>query len=307
MITGRPLRVVTTIAPITNIVANIAGGTGTIVTGVVPEGIDSHTFDPSPRIAALIESADIILLNGLGMDEPIANLAAANLAVGAEICELGTTVLSAADYIFDFSFPVAGGNPNPHVWTNPPMAGEYGALIRDVLTARDPMNSDVYSANYERFAEQVENIDRAIRTGSATLPVSQRILLTYHDSFAYFAAEYGWTVLGAAQPAGFGEPTARDIARLIDQVRATGVRAVFGSAEFPSEVIAQIAAATGSKFVDDLRDDDLPGEPGDVEHSWIALMRFNYVTIIASLGGNADALVAVDVAPFVADNADYAP
>lgn len=291
----RPLRVATSVAPITSIVADIAGGAGISITGVVPEGVDSHTYEPAPSVAAALADADIVILNGLSLEQRVEELALANLGSGAELCELGDIVLPEARYIFDFSFPEAAGDPNPHLWTNPPMAREYGRLVHDLLTRRDPEHAALYAANLAAFDARVDALDAAMRAATATIPPEQRLLLTYHDAYAYFAEEYGWTVVGAIQPSSFAEPTAREVAALIDQIRSMGVAAVFGSEVFPSPVLEQIAAESGARYVADLRDDDLPGAPGDPEHSWLALMRFNFVTIVEALGGDAKALRALDV------------
>jgi ABC-type Zn uptake system ZnuABC Zn-binding protein ZnuA len=305
VVADRPLRVVTTVAPITSIVANISGGTDTEIVGVVPEGTNSHTFEPEPSVAATLEDADVVFVNGLVLEEPTKELAIANLGRGAEVCELGTTILPPDEYLFDFSFPLDGGRPNPHLWTNPPMAKQYAEVTRDVLVARDPGDAGTYRSNYEAFATKVDALDTALRDATATVPADRRQLLTYHDAYAYFAEEYGWTVLGAIQPSSFDEPSPREVAHLVEQVRETGVPAIFGSEVFPSDVLEQIAAETGAEYVDDLRDDDLPGEPGDAEHSWLALMRFNYVTMVEALGGDAGALAALDVADVAPDTAVY--
>jgi ABC-type Zn uptake system ZnuABC Zn-binding protein ZnuA len=292
---ARPLRIATTVAPITNIVANVAGGSGADVTGVVPEGVDSHTYEPSPRVAATLEEADVVFLNGLGLEQPTKELALANMRDGAVLCELGTTILPEDDYIYDFSFPRSGDGPNPHLWTNPPMAAAYAALVHDVIVRLDPDRAEVYDANLAAFERRVATLDRALREATATVPPGRRLLLTYHDAYAYFARDYGWTVVGAIQPSSFEEPTPRDVARLIDQIEQREVPAVFGSEVFPSPVLEQIAAESGARYVDDLRDDDLPGDPGDPEHSWLGLMRFDYTTIVEALGGEASALRALDV------------
>jgi len=293
------------VAPITSIVANIAAGTPTVIEGIVPEGTNSHTYEPPPSVAAALSDADIILINGLVLEEPTKELALANKKQMAVICELGTAVLPESEYIFDFSFPKEGGKPNPHLWTNPSMAKDYAAKVRDVLSAADPNNADIYDANYSAFAIKIDELDAALRESSESLEPSARQLLTYHDAYAYFAREYGWTVIGAIQPSSFDEPTPKEIAALIDQVESTGVKAIFGSEVFPSTVLQQIGQETGVRYVDVLRDDDLIGEPGDPEHSWLGLMRFDYVTMIEALGGDASALIDLDVSDVGPDKAVY--
>ena len=131
-----------------------------------------------------------------------------------------------------------------------------------------------------------------MRTSFATIPRAQRKLLTYHDAYAYFGRDYGWDVIGAIQVSDFEEPTPKEVAGLIDQIRAEKVPAIFGSEVFPSPVLAQIGKEAGVEYVDVLRDDDLPGRPGDPEHSWIGLMHFDYVTMTEAMGGDATALKA---------------
>ena len=305
VVNGRALNIATTVAPITSIVANIAGGTPTLIKGIVPEGTNSHTFEPKPSDAASLESADIIFINGLVLEEPTKDLAMANLKESANVCELGTEVLPVSEYIYDFSFPKEGGKPNPHLWTNPPMAKQYAQVVRDVLVRRDPTNAVIYESNFSAFAAKIDALDDAIKISTASIPEDQRKLLTYHDAYAYFAKNYGYTVIGAIQPSSFDEPTPKEIGGLIQQVKSQKVKAIFGSEVFPSTVLEQIGAETGVRYVDVLRDDDLIGKPGDPEHSWLGLMRFDFVTIVEALGGDASALKSLDVRDVAKDEAKY--
>ena len=304
-VTGRPLVIVATVAPITSLVANIAAGTPTIIQGIVPEGTNSHTYEPPPSVAATLEDADIVFINGLVLEEPTKELAKANARSGSVICELATTILPEDEWIYDFSFPKEGGKPNPHLWTDPQMAGDYAALIRDALTAADPTHAAQYAENYAAFALKIDAIDQAVAQATATIAEDQRQLLTYHDAYAYFARTYGWTVIGAIQPSSFEEPTPKEIADLMDQVKSSGVKAIFGSEVFPSTVLEQIGNETGVRYVDVLRDDDLIGGPGDSDHSWMGLMRFNYVTMVEALGGDASALKSLDTSDVGPDTANY--
>jgi ABC-type Zn uptake system ZnuABC Zn-binding protein ZnuA len=302
---GRPLRVVTTVAPITSLVAQIVGDLPVDVAGLVPEGTNSHTFEPPPSAAEVLESADVVFMNGLVLEEPTKDLANANTSASAAICELGTEILPESDWLYDFSFPKEGGKPNPHLWTNPPMAKSYARLVRDVLSQADPVNTATYASNFDLLVEVIDSLDAAMVEATATVPVDGRLLLTYHDAYAYFAKHYGWTVVGAIQPSSFDEPTPKEIANLISQVREQRVAAVFGSEVFPSSVLERIGEETGARYIDVLRDDDLPGAPGEPEHSWQGLMRFNFVTMVEALGGDAGVLRALDMTPRVADSAFY--
>jgi ABC-type Zn uptake system ZnuABC Zn-binding protein ZnuA len=298
------LRIVTTVAPITSIVANIAGERAR-VTGIVPEGTNSHTFDPPPQVARDLEDADVVFLNGLQLEEPAFALAQRTAPEDALLVKLGDEVLPESDYLYDFSFPEKDGKPNPHLWTDPTYAAKYAEVVRDTLAERDPDNAQHYTANLEAFHAKVLALSDALEADQRTIPEGRRLLLTYHDAYAYFAQTYGWEVIGAVQPSNFEDPQPKEIARIIDQVRAREVPVIFGSEVFPSKVLEQIAAETGARYEDTLRDDDLPGAPGDPEHSWLGLMRYDYVTMIEGLGGTAERLRALDVSDVAPDGASY--
>jgi ABC-type Zn uptake system ZnuABC Zn-binding protein ZnuA len=298
------LQVVTTVSPLTSIVANVVGDRAH-VTGLVPEGTNSHTFEPPPSAAKVLSRADVVFVNGLKLEDPTLDLATANRKKGSEIVELGTSTLPAGDYIYDFSFPKEAGKPNPHLWTDPALVVRYVEIVRDTLQRRDAPNAGTYAANAAAYLAKVKAFDTALRTATATLPSEQRKLLTYHDAYAYFAKEYGWTVIGAIQVSDFEDPTPREVAQLIDQVRREKVRAIFGSEVFPSPVLERIGKEAGVTYVDKLRDDDLPGQPGQPGHSLLSLLQVDFVTMIKSLGGDPTALVSADVADVVKDRADY--
>ena len=290
------LRVVTTVSPITSLVENV-GGTRIRLQGIVPEGTNSHTFEPAPSVAQVMSEADLIVLNGLFLEQPSLEMAEANKKDGAVILALADRAISRDEWVFDFSFPEDGGHPNPHLWTSPVLAIEYAELIRDELAKLDPDNSGYYDDNYERLKTRLEELDRRISEAVETIPPENRKLLTYHDSFPYFGPRYGLEIVGAVQPSDFTEPSARDVADLIDQVRQTRVPAIFGSEVFPSPVMEQIAKEGGAEFVDQLRDDDLPGSHGDPRHSYMGLMLTNVEIIVTALGGSPEALSGFDASP----------
>ena len=298
------LDVVSTVAPVTNIVANIAGERARI-SGVVPEGTNSHTYDPPPQVSQLMEDADVVFVNGLQLEEPTFELAEQNAPDDALIVKIGDAVLPEEDYLYDFSFPEEDGKPNPHLWTDPTYAIKYAGVIRDTLVERDPDGKADYDTNHDAFVERAQALNDALVADQETIPAGKKQLLTYHDAYAYFAKTYDWEVIGAVQPSNFEDPQPREIARIIDQVRERDLPVIFGSEVFPSAVLEQIANETGARYEDTLRDDDLPGKPGDPEHSWMGLMRYDYVTMIEGLGGTAEQLKALDVSDVTPDKADY--
>jgi ABC-type Zn uptake system ZnuABC Zn-binding protein ZnuA len=299
---SRPL-VATTVSPITSIAASIAGDRLRIE-GVVPEGTNSHTFEPSPRIAKLLSNADLILVNGLKLEDPTLELANRNKKAETKIVELGTVVLPESDYLYDFSFPKDGGKPNPHLWTDPGYAIKYAEVIRNEFTTLVPDSADYFAANFEAFKAQATELGAAVAQDQKSVPAGNLKLLTYHDAYAYFAKAYGWTVIGALQPDNFADPSPSDVARIIDQVKAQKVKTIFGSEVFPSAVLEEIGRATGARYEDTLRDDDLPGAPGDASHSWLGLMKYNYSTMIKGLGGKSTIIALIKVTP-IAIGAKY--
>ncbi len=301
---GGRLQIVTTVAPITSIVANIAGDKADVF-GVIPEGTNSHTYEPKPSVAKQMSTADIVFVNGLSLEDPTKDIAESNLPTRSEIIELGTLTINPEQYIWDFSFPKASGKPNPHLWTNPPMAKCYASIAVSAMSKADPANAAYFQTNYTAYVAKFDELDRLMTEATATVPAANRKLLTYHDAYAYFAVHYGWTVIGAIQVSDFEDPTPKEVTELIEQIKREKIPAIFGSEVFPSPVLAQIAEETGTTYVDKLRDDDLPGAPGETDHSYLGLMKFDFVTMVSSLGGDASGLEAFDAADVAADHADY--
>ena len=279
------LRVATTVAPISSIVRNI-GGDRILLRGIVPDGTNSHTFEPAPSDAKILAKADVLIANGLDLEDPTIELAKANLPEGAEVFTLGDKTISPDQYAYDFSFPEDEGHPNPHLWTNVPYAMTYAELVTDELSRLDPDNADYFQGNLERYLAALQMLDSTIHATVDSIPEANRRLLTYHDSWAYFAPNYGMTVIGAIQPSDFSEPSPREVADLIDQIKAEHVPAIFGSEVFPSTVLEQIAKEAGADYVDDLRDDEPPGDPGSAEHTYIGMMKKNLQIMAGALGGD---------------------
>jgi len=293
------LKVVTTVAPHADLVREIAGDRVDLVQ-MIPDGTDSHTFEPRPSDARYLQDADLIILNGLHLETPTQRMADANKKPDTPYLMLGDNTISPPDYIFDFSFPVSKGDPNPHLWLNVAYAKNYALLIKNQLQQMDPDDADYYEANFGTLASRMDQLDQAIFTAVQALPANTRKLLTYHDSWAYFGRRYGMEVIGAIQPSDFSEPSPREVAALIDQVRANNVPAIFGSEVYPSKVLEVIGRETGAQFISSLRDDDLPGPPGSPTHTYLGLMREDMRTMFGGLGGPTDMFDGIDPSPIAA-------
>ncbi len=285
------LKVATTVAPLTSIVLNI-GGDRVHIHELIPPGVDSHTFEPKPSDAKVLAKADLLIMNGAHLEGSTEKIAQENLKDKSKIFKLADNTLSGEDpktgFLYDFSFPKAEGSPNPHLWMNPQYALKYADLTRQWLSELDPSNATYYQGNYDKYAAVLKQLDQAIRKDQETVPAANRKLLTYHDSWAYWARRYGWTVIGAIQPSDFKEPSARDLADLITQIKAEKVPAIFGSEVFPSKTLETIARATGARFEDQLRDDEPPGKIGDRNYTYVGMVVEDMRIMFSVLGGNAD-------------------
>lgn len=289
------LNVVTSISPITNIVENVAGGKIKL-TGLVPEGVNSHTFELVPSDVVKVNDADLVIIDGLGLEVNIEGAVdeAKNTNPDLQVLKLGDNTITPDQYMFDFSFPVDSGDPNPHLWLNVAYAMNFANLTRDKLIEIDPANADYYIENTDRYITRLKQLDEGIVKAVQTVPEENRKLLTYHDSWAYFAPRYGMVVIGAIQPSDFGQPTPREVASLIDQIRAEKVPVIFGSEVFPTEVVDQIANEADVQIVGTLSDDDLPGDQGDPQNSYVGMMLENMNNMLVPLGGNVSALSNVE-------------
>jgi len=289
------LKVVTSVAPITNIVKNVGGDKIEIIP-IIPEGSDSHTFEMVPSDAIKMNDANLIIIDGLNLEGSMEKVATEtkNKNPNLKLLKLGDNTITKDQWLFDFSFPKEKGDPNPHLWLNVAYAIKFANLTRDKLIEMDPNNANYYSSNADRYVSLLKRLDQGITQAVKTIPEQNRKLLTYHDSWAYFAPRYGMVVIGAVQPADFGEPSPQDIARLIDQIRSVKVPAIFGSEVYPNKVMDQIGREGKVTFVQTLSDDALPGQPTDTNHTYVGMMIEDMKNMIIPLGGNIDSFKDVN-------------
>jgi ABC-type Zn uptake system ZnuABC Zn-binding protein ZnuA len=311
------LRVVATVAPVADLVAQV-GGERVEVTSLVPPGADSHTYEPRPQDVALLSELDAYVGVGLDLNDAALDLAAQHLPEGAPILLLGELALDDDALVMDHSHDDGhshgdGGHshgddghshgddghhheddgelgPNPHVWTSVRNAVAMVRSIAEELAFLDDEGSELYASNADALVAELEALDQDIATAAATVPEENRVLVTYHDAWTYFARDHGFEFVAAVQPGDYSEPSAAEVRGVIDLLRELQVPAIFGSEVFPTRVLDTIAAETDAVYVGDLSDDELPGAAGDPEHTYLEMMRRNAVTIVDALGGDSSAL-----------------
>jgi len=207
-----------------------------------------------------------------------------------QLLKLADGTINSTGWIFDFSFPKEQGHPNPHLWLNPGNAMKFANLTKDKLIEMDPNNTAYYTENAEKYIALLKQLDEGIKTAVQSVPPENRKLVTYHDSWAYFAPRYNMTVIGAVQPSDFSEPSPLDIAKLIDQIKTEKVPAIFASEVFSNRITDQIAKEAGVNIVQTLSDDALPGNLTSPNHTYVGMMLDNMENMVVPLGGNTSSL-----------------
>jgi ABC-type Zn uptake system ZnuABC Zn-binding protein ZnuA len=270
------LRVVATTTVLADLVANV-GGTKVSVRSLVPKGGEVHTFDPSPSDVARLTEADLIVANGLGLDAWLTALAT-DAGATAPTVELGED-LAGVDY---FIGEGADGSVNPHLWLDVANARLYVAKLARALATVDPADAASYDAGALAYDAELADLDGWIRDRIATVPVADRKLVSFHEAFPYLARAYGLEIVGVVVDAPGQDPSAGQVAALVGAIRAAGVKAVFGEAQFSDKLVRTIARETGATVETNLYNDSLGDPPAD---SYIGMMRWNVERIVGALTG----------------------
>jgi manganese/iron transport system substrate-binding protein len=269
------LRVVATTTVFADLVAQV-GGSRTVVTSLVPKGGDVHTFDPTPGTIRSIAEAHVVVANGLGLDGWLVGVVR-DAGATATVVTLSDSV-PAADRITD----TESGTPNPHLWMDVSLARRYVESIRSALTAADPAGESTYAANASAYDARLAALDQATRARLDRIPADDRRVISFHDAFPYFARAYGLTVIGTIVDAPGQDPSAAQIAELVQAVKANHVRAIIAEAQFSDALVRTLAHETGAGVVSDLYDDTLGDPPVD---SYEALIRWDADRLVTALGG----------------------
>ncbi|MCZ8080726.1 MAG: zinc ABC transporter substrate-binding protein [Rhodobacteraceae bacterium] len=297
------LNVIATFSVLGDIVTNVGGDRVEVTTLVGPDG-DAHVFQPAPADAQAVSGAQVIVANGLGFEGWMDRLVEAS---GTQ-----ATLITAADGVTPIAFGEeehaeeeghdhdhghdhaegeghdhdhAGhdhGAFDPHAWQSVTNVALYVGNIERGLAAADPAGAETYAANAAAYLVELDTLDAEIRAAVAALPEDRRTVVTSHDAFGYFAADYGLTFIAPQGVSTEAEASAQDVAALITQIRDAGIAAVFVENIADRRLLDQIATETGAAIGGTLYSDALSGPDGPAG-TYLAMMRHNLSQLTAAL------------------------
>jgi len=265
------LSVVASFSILGDLVKNV-GGDKVDVTTLVGANGDVHVYAPAPSDAKKNADAKLLIVNGLGLEGWLPRLVQ---SAGSK-----ATIVTASNGITPL---VMGSQADPHAWQSVPNVKIYVANIRDALIAADPADAAVFRANAERYTAELDALDAEVRAAIAKIPLERRKVITTHNAFGYFSAVYGIAFLAPVGVSTETEPSARDIALLIRQIKAEKIPAVFLENLSDDRLIGRIAAETGAKAGGTLYSDSLTDEKGPAP-TYIDLVRHNIKALTSALG-----------------------
>ena len=275
-VTSGKLRVVATTTIIGDIARNIAGDKTDVITLLTP-GVDPHEYEPVPADLQALSQAKIVFANGGGLEPWLPKIMqSAGSSIKIQTLTDGLTLRALNE----------GGATvtDPHVWFDVNNAIHFAEQIRDSLITLDPANADAYQTNAKNYIARLTDLDSSIKKQVEAIPTKQRLLVTNHDTFGYFAAQYGFKVVGTVFPAGGAEasPSAQQVVELINSIKASQVKAVFTENTLNPELANTIAQEAGVKVITQLYTDSL-GPKDSPASTYIDLLQFDVKTIVEAL------------------------
>jgi zinc/manganese transport system substrate-binding protein len=266
----QPLNVVASFSILGDFVKNVGGERVNVSTLVGPDG-DVHVYTPAPSDARKIADAKLVIINGLGLEGWLPRLVQ---SAGSK-----AVIVTATDGIAALK---VGSDADPHAWQSVADAKLYVTNIRDALVGADPAGAGIYRANTESYLAELDALDREVREAIAQIPPARRKVISTHKAFGYFAAAYGVEFIAPLGVSTESEPSARDIAAVITQIRTSGIPAVFLENISDPRLVQRIAAETGARVGGTLYSDSLTGEKGGAP-TYIELVRHNIKALTRAL------------------------
>jgi len=274
------LNVLATETFLADIAQNVAGAR-VKVNALMPVGIDPHNFEPTPADIKKVADSNVLIVNGAGVESFMARLLenAGGKRVMIEASKGLTSRKPSAGEPVDADNPV-----DPHFWLDPNNVVKYVENIRDGLSQVDPDGATTYAANAAAYIAKLKELDQWIADQVKPLPPARRLLVTNHESLGYFADRYGFKIIGAIIPSVStgASPSAQQLARLIDHIKATHAPAIFLETGANPQMANQVAQETGIKVVSELFTHSTTDANGPAP-TYIDMMKYDLKTIVDAL------------------------
>jgi len=264
------LNVVASFTIVADFIRNVGGDRVNLATLVGASG-DVHVYTPAPSDAKRIAEARLVIINGLGLEGWLPRLVQSS---GSK-----AQVVTASNGIAPLRL---GSEADPHAWQSIPNAKVYVTNISNALTAADPEDAEFFRSQTKAYLEKLDQLDREIRAAVAKIPPERRKVISTHSAFGYFAAEYGIQFIAPLGVSTETEPSARDIAGIINQIKSQKIPAVFLENISDDRLIRRIAAETGAKVGGTLISDSLTDEKGPAP-TYIDMVRHNIKALTSAL------------------------
>ena len=275
------LKVVATFSMLGDFARNVGGDRVDVTTLVRPNG-DVHVYTPTTADAEAIRNAGLVIVNGLGLEGWLPRLVESSGGHATTVVATHGIVprkVAAGEIL---SRDLGAGSLDPHAWQSVADAEIYVVNIRDAMVAADRANAATYKANTSAYLAKLETLDRDVRKALALIPVERRRVISTHNAFGYFAAAYDVTFVAPQGVSTETEPSARDIATIITQIRKEKIPAVFLENISDPRLMRQIASETGAAIGGTLYSDNLTAKDGEAS-SYIEMVRHNVRTIASAL------------------------
>ena len=257
-----------------DMVRHVGGNRVEVVTLVGPNA-DAHVFNPTPADAKALAAADLFFVNGLGFEGWIERLEKSSGFRGeVVVASKGVTPLKMREE--------AGHRYDPHAWQDLANGQVYVANVRDALVAADPDGKSIYEANAAKYLDAIDAEEAAVKAALGALPEARRKIITSHDAFAYFGKAYGLEIVAPQGVSTESEASAQDVAKIIRQIKAAKIPAVFIENITDRRLLDQIARETGAKIGGALYSDALSASGGPAP-TYLDMFRHNVGAITAAL------------------------
>jgi ABC-type Zn uptake system ZnuABC Zn-binding protein ZnuA len=250
-------------------IAQQVGGDRTKVDALIPAGLDPHSFEPTPREMAKVADCDLLIISGNGLEEWLKGI---------------LTNIGGSKKIIEASAGLQSNNGDPHFWLDPNNVITYVNNIQDALTSLNPQGKAIYAANAAAYIQKLTQLDTWIKDQVSKIPPLQRLLVTNHETLGYFAARYGFQIVGSLIPSlsPDASPSAQQLAQLTDAIRSTTARVIFLDVGNNPQLAAQIASETKAKVITQLYSESLSLADGPAP-DYITMMKYNVSIIVSAL------------------------